>query len=172
MPTPDATYSQDELEHAARELGRSLRPGDVVLLFGPMGAGKTTFTRALAHGLGVARPERVCSPTFNLLLVHAGPVPLVHADLCRLGELGSDAAPSISSAAFEALGLGELADARRVLVVEWAEYWADPPADRLELRLSAPADVPDRRGLAVIPHGARATRLAANWRGVGSARGV
>jgi tRNA threonylcarbamoyl adenosine modification protein YjeE len=170
MSSHDDTFSEDELVLAAHELGRLLRPGDAVLLFGPMGAGKTTFTRALAHGLGVTRPDRVCSPTFNLLLVHPGAVPLVHVDLCRLAELGTDDAPSISSAAFEALGLGELADelgsgaATRVLAVEWAELWTDPPASRLEVRLSPCAGQPDRRRLTVHAHGARASELAQQWR--------
>lgn len=158
---------------AAEALGRLARPGDAILLFGPMGAGKTTFVRALARGLGVTRPERVCSPTFNLLLVHPGPTPLVHVDLCRLGELGGDDAPSISSAAFEALGLGELADelaspdATRVIAVEWAELWADPPAHRLELRLGPHGDL---RRLDVAPFGPRPTELAAKWREGPSAR--
>jgi tRNA threonylcarbamoyladenosine biosynthesis protein TsaE len=173
MSAPDDSFSEEELVLAAHELGRLLRPGDAVLLFGAMGAGKTTFTRALARGLGVTRPDRVCSPTFNLLLVHPGAVPLVHVDLCRLGELGGDDAPSISSAAFEALGLGELADelasgaATRVIAVEWAELWADPPASRLEVRLSSCEGRPERRRLALQAHGPRADELARQWRDTG-----
>lgn len=167
-------YDEAALVRAAEALGRLARPGDAILLFGPMGAGKTTFTRAFARGLGVTRPERVCSPTFNLLLVHPGPTPLVHVDLCRLGELGGEDAPSISSAAFEALGLGELVDelasdaAARVIAVEWAELWADPPAQRLELALA-----PDEglRRLDVRPFGPRPSELAAKWRSTGALRG-
>jgi tRNA threonylcarbamoyladenosine biosynthesis protein TsaE len=178
MSTQDVTLDEAALVHAAHELGRLARPGDAFLLFGAMGAGKTTFTRALARGLGVSRPDRVCSPTFNLLLVHPGPVPLVHADLCRLGELGTDDAPSISSAAFEALGLGELADelasgtSTRVIAVEWAELWLDPPASRLDLSFAlVPAD-PTRRRLTIAAQGARATALAADWRRTGALSGV
>lgn len=174
MSTPDVNLDERELVHAAHELGRLARPGDAFLLFGAMGAGKTTFTRALARGLGVARPDRVCSPTFNLLLVHPGPVPLVHADLCRLGELGTDDAPSISSAAFEALGLGELADelasgtSARVIAVEWAELWVDPPPHRIELRLALALGDPTRRRLSIAAHGPRAIERVAQWRRSGS----
>ncbi len=178
MYTQDETFDEDELVRAAQELGRLARPGDALLLFGAMGAGKTTFTRAFARGLGVARPERVCSPTFNLLLVHPGPVPLVHADLCRLGELGSDDAPSISSAAFEALGLGELADelasgaSASVIAVEWAELWRDPPPDRVELSLALVPGDPGRRRLSIAAHGPRARALVGRWRGMGALEGV
>ena len=72
-------------------LGADLRGGDVVLLRGPMGAGKTTLVRAIARGLGVARPDRVRSPTFAVCMIHAGPIELVHVDLFRLGE--ADSAP-------------------------------------------------------------------------------
>ena len=68
----------------AERLGAGLEGGDVVLLVGEMGAGKTTFTRALARGLGVLRPDRVCSPTFNLRVEHRGPRPLVHVVALRL----------------------------------------------------------------------------------------
>ena len=66
-----------ELDEAAMaewgaRLGAQLRGGDVILLRGPMGAGKTSLTRALARGLGVARPERVSSPTYTVCMVHPG----------------------------------------------------------------------------------------------------
>src|SRR5687767_2656579 len=67
--------------------GGAIDEGPVLLFHGPMGAGKTTFTRALAEGLGVARPDRVCSPTFTLCMVHVGTPgspTLVHVDLFRL----------------------------------------------------------------------------------------
>jgi tRNA threonylcarbamoyladenosine biosynthesis protein TsaE len=116
------------LQDAARALGRVAAPGLVVPLLGPMGAGKTTFTRALAEGLGVRRPDRVRSPTFNVCLVHDGSIPLVHIDLFRFGGLsdGESARP-----AFEALGLHALLDdvargapgdvAASVVVIEWAD---------------------------------------------------
>ncbi len=150
---------------AATSLGRVLQPGDVVMLDGPMGAGKTTFVRALGVGLGLHRPERVCSPTFAVALHHSGSIALDHVDLCRteLGPAGEGA-----SAAFEALGLAELGDgyergtARGVLVVEWSRLWADPPADHIGIAIAIAAD-PARRNLVVSATGPRATARVEAW---------
>lgn len=121
----------------AERLGASLRGGDVVTLRGTMGAGKTTLTRALARGLGVIRPERVCSPTYTVCMIHpanaASVRALVHLDLFRLGEDGL-----VGAAAFESLGLehDELPGDDRVMVVEWSELWVEPPARRLQISLA------------------------------------
>ncbi|TPV94575.1 MAG: tRNA (adenosine(37)-N6)-threonylcarbamoyltransferase complex ATPase subunit type 1 TsaE [Myxococcales bacterium FL481] len=125
--------SESGLHRFGEQLGAVLRSGDVVLLDGPMGAGKTTLTRAIARGLAVHDPEAVCSPTFTLAMRHDGPHPLLHVDLCRLdGSFGDGAA------ALEALGLehDELVSTRHVLVVEWAELWADAPAHALSVRIA------------------------------------
>jgi tRNA threonylcarbamoyladenosine biosynthesis protein TsaE len=162
-----SSLSEAELSAWAERLGSLLQPGDVVLLEGPMGAGKTTFTRALARGLAVDRPDRVCSPTFNICLRHAGPRPLVHVDLFRLAEPAGDAPPitssgSVGASAFEALGLDALVEESvegdAVLVVEWADLWRDPPADHLRVILRMDGD---RRGLVIGASGPRhAARMA------------
>ena len=136
----------------AEALGARLRGGDVVLLSGPMGAGKTRLVRALARGLGVDRPARVCSPTYTVCMVHPGPIPLVHIDLFRLGEDGP-----VGRAAFEALGLehDELPGPERVLVGEWAELWTDPPREHLAIELVRPSGHEGVRRLAVTGRGPR-----------------
>lgn len=148
----------------AEALGARLRGGDVVLLRGEMGAGKTTLVRALARGLAVTRPERVCSPTFAICMIHPGPIELVHVDLFRLGEDGP-----LGDAAFESLGLehGELPGPSRVLVVEWSELWREPPSEHLELTLARAPGRPAIRRLEVRPRGSRWLRDAAVWSGSG-----
>ena len=148
----EAVLDEPAMAAWAERLGAALVGGDVITLRGPMGAGKTTLTRALARGLGVVRPERVCSPTYTVCMIHPvrelgrdRPVTaLVHLDLFRLGEDGP-----IGSAAFEALGLehDELPGDERVMVVEWSELWVDPPARRLQISLARTPD--DRRAVAV-----------------------
>src|SRR5258708_38494790 len=76
--TPEAT------EAAAAALSRHVRRGDLLLLEGEMGAGKTTFVRGLSRGLGVSGD--VMSPTFQLVRVYGGPLQLAHVDLYRVAE--------------------------------------------------------------------------------------
>lgn len=102
------TTTPAETEAAGEELGRRLRQGDVVLLTGELGAGKTTFVRGVTRGVGSDAP--VASPTFQLVRVYPGPVQLAHVDLYRV-EAPSELA---------ALGLDELADEGAV-VVEWGD---------------------------------------------------
>jgi len=91
-----------------RKVGAAAQAGDVVLLEGPLGAGKTVLVRGLAQGLGSR--DDVASPTFVLVRHYAGRLALVHADLYRLNSPGEA----------DRLGLLELAE-EGVLVVEWPE---------------------------------------------------
>lgn len=108
--TEHVTRSAAETEEAAARIGGRFRGGEVVLLSGELGAGKTAFVRGLARGLGVD-PGEVASPTFVLLTAYPGPLTLHHADLYRLDARGAD----------RELGLEELPGPRGVLAVEWAE---------------------------------------------------
>jgi len=107
------TYTtQSELETAAvgRELGTNAAAGDVVLLYGDLGAGKTALVKGLAEGLGIPRDE-VTSPTFTLVQEYrGGRLTLYHVDLYRLDD---------PREVFD-LGLDEIA-ADGVLAIEWAE---------------------------------------------------
>ncbi|GHF88242.1 tRNA (adenosine(37)-N6)-threonylcarbamoyltransferase complex ATPase subunit type 1 TsaE [Amycolatopsis bartoniae] len=125
------------------ELGRKLRAGDLVLLAGPLGAGKTVLTRGIAKGLGVS--GRVSSPTFVLARVHpAGErgVPLVHVDAYRLGG---------DLAQLDDLDLDTDLEASAV-VVEWGEGSAERLSeDYLVVRLQRRDD--DVRIATLEPHG-------------------
>jgi tRNA threonylcarbamoyladenosine biosynthesis protein TsaE len=110
------TRSETETTAVARRLAARLASGDVVLLYGDLGAGKTAFVRGLAEGLGIA-PHEVSSPTFTLIQEYrGGRLPLFHVDLYRLDDPRE----------VEDLGLDEIArDA--VLAIEWAEKLTRPP---------------------------------------------
>ncbi len=113
------THGEAETLALAAELAQGFRGGEVVLLSGELGSGKTAFVRGLAGGLGV-EPAEVSSPTFVLLTSHPGRLTLHHADLYRLRGDGDD----------RELGLEELPGPRGVLAVEWAERLSDVPWPR------------------------------------------
>ena len=136
-------------------LGAALRPGDLVLLSGALGAGKTSLTQGIGAALGVR--GAVTSPTFVLARTHRGPVPLVHVDAYRLRD-----APGAGPASLADLELEEaLEDA--VVVVEWGDGLVESLGDsRLVVRLhrpDAPAAGQERgpggRVAQVVPYGLR-----------------
>lgn len=129
------TNSEEETSAAGERLAARLRPGDVVLLHGDLGAGKTAFVRGLAKGLG-APPEEVSSPTFTLIQEYRGRVPLYHVDLYRLQPI--EAAD---------LGLDELMSRDGVVAVEWAERWNERPAAAWQLTFEHAGN--DRRRILV-----------------------
>lgn len=108
-----ALNQEEDTLSLGRVLGEILAPGDVVLLTGDLGVGKTVLARGLARGLGVGEEYSIASPSFTLLNVYPGRIRFYHADLYRL-EPG------------EALDLELLEEAADgVLAVEWAERLAD-----------------------------------------------
>ncbi len=109
------TTGEEETAAAGERLAAALNAGDVVLLYGELGAGKTAFVRGLARGLGAA-PEDVSSPTFTLVQEYHGRVTLYHVDLYRL-----------EPAEVDDLGLDELVLGDGVVAIEWAERWRGRP---------------------------------------------
>ena len=116
----------DATEALGRRLGTLLFPGAVVALVGPLGAGKTHLTRAIAEGLGVRNPAAVNSPTFVLIQEYPGPVPVYHFDTYRLS----------GPREFAELGADEYLAGDGVCVIEWADKVADfLPAERLTVAI-------------------------------------
>ncbi len=139
-----SSTSADATRRIAERLGSRLRAGDVVALFGDLGAGKTCFVQGLARGLGIV--ANVTSPTFILMRYHPGAPALCHADAYRLE----------SGAELEDLDLEDaLSDA--VVAIEWAERVLEAlPAERVEVRLLAGEG--ETREIRLIARGAALTR--------------
>jgi tRNA threonylcarbamoyladenosine biosynthesis protein TsaE len=116
MASPEiiTTYSERDTFALGQKVASTLQPETFVLLHGDLGAGKTSFVRGMAAGLG-ANPDDVSSPTFVLIQHYKGRMPLVHVDLYRLE----------SGAAVDDLGLEELATGA-VVAIEWAERLPRP----------------------------------------------
>jgi len=119
------TATEAETESAGEELGGTLSSGDVVLLFGDLGAGKTAFVRGLARGIG-APTDDVYSPTFTIVQEYAGrTATLYHVDLYRL-----------EPAEIEDLGLDDLIAGDGIVAIEWADRWHGRPEDAVEVRIA------------------------------------
>jgi tRNA threonylcarbamoyladenosine biosynthesis protein TsaE len=141
------TRSSDETRALGETLGRLLTRGLVIALGGPLGGGKTRFVQGLARGLDVVQPPWVTSPTYTLIHVHQGRLPLYHADVYRL-----------ETADLEEIGFYDLLDGGGVVAVEWAERIAgELPEERLEVTL-APLEG-DVRRVALAAYGLDAVLL-------------
>ena len=106
-----STDSHEKTLTFGEQLGRCLKSGDIIFLFGDLGAGKTTLTQGVCRGLGVNKDEHIRSPTFTLVNLYQGHIPINHIDLYRLD----------SFAEIEALGLEEYLFSEGVSIIEWAE---------------------------------------------------
>ncbi len=138
------TSSVDQTRELAAAVAGLTRPGDVVVLAGDLGAGKTAFVQGFGRGLGVT--DRITSPTFTLVHVYeGGRLPIHHLDVYRLDQL---------SEALD-LGLAEMLDEDGVVLVEWGDAITPVlPQDLLEVRLTF-GDGDDDRVLALRPVGPR-----------------
>jgi tRNA threonylcarbamoyladenosine biosynthesis protein TsaE len=118
------THSEQETADAARTLAGALKSGEVILLSGNLGAGKTAFVRGLAAGLEID-PEDVSSPTFTLVHEYrGGRLTLYHADLYRLDTVAT-----------EDLGLEEMGVSDGVLAIEWPDRLAHSLPGAREVRI-------------------------------------
>jgi tRNA threonylcarbamoyladenosine biosynthesis protein TsaE len=129
LSPPIALPTRRRTTQLAASLAELLLPGDLVILKGDLGAGKTFFTRALARALGVPPSIGITSPTFTLVHEIEAKIPLAHADLYRLNEPGELAE----------LGLRERRGEGAALLVEWGEPYLDAlGGDALVLELAVP----------------------------------
>jgi tRNA threonylcarbamoyladenosine biosynthesis protein TsaE len=122
------TRSEEETELLGERLGSRLEPGSTLLLFGDLGAGKTTLVRGIAKGLGI-EPEEVNSPTFVLINEYRGRLTMYHVDLYR-----------IEGPAIDELGLEELSASGGVVVIEWADRLTRPPQDSIRITIADKGD--------------------------------
>ncbi|GKW47145.1 tRNA (adenosine(37)-N6)-threonylcarbamoyltransferase complex ATPase subunit type 1 TsaE [Planococcus sp. NCCP-2050] len=132
--------SSNETEAFAEKLAKHLKPQDVLTLEGDLGAGKTTFTKGIARGLGIKR--MVNSPTFTILKQYEGSLDLNHFDVYRLEDSDED------------IGFDELFESEAVSVIEWAQFIEEYlPAERLEITLTRLSD--EGRKIEMKPIGTR-----------------
>jgi tRNA threonylcarbamoyladenosine biosynthesis protein TsaE len=134
------TSNAEETFELGKQMGAQLTGGEILLLDGPLGAGKTVFVKGLADGLDID-PEEVTSPSFTLVNPYIGRLPLFHIDLYRLDE-GASAANAVD---LEEL----LTDSRAVIVIEWAERLGGYPLTGNLWRIEISGDGEARRRISI-----------------------
>jgi len=165
-PIPHAIQSQHVLDiishnvaqtiRLGQRLGELLRPGDLILLLGDFGTGKTHLIKGIAQGLGST--DMVNSPSFVLINEYrAGPqhgrMPIFHADLYRIEDADE----------LVGIGLEEAWDGDGVCLIEWAEQAGERiPSEHLAIHLQHLAET--KRTLRLVPHGARYQSLVAEFK--------
>ncbi len=147
------THGPEETQQIGRRLGELAQPGDVLLLVGDLGTGKTCLTQGIARGLGIE--DYVLSPTFVIVREMHGRLPLYHVDLYRLDRLEET----------QDLGLDDYFYDGGISVVEWAEKAIGlMPAEYLRVDLAYVSDT--ERRLSLTPHGKRYDELMEQMRGL------
>jgi tRNA threonylcarbamoyladenosine biosynthesis protein TsaE len=138
QPRAEETTSAEETEALGARIAAGLQPGDVVLVRGDLGAGKTTLIRGACRALGVEEP--VTSPTFTIGQRYAGRVQVSHLDLYRLGAAGvRDEDPAL---------LADYVTADAIAFVEWPEA-AEPGLGRVSLAVEIQHAGGDRRRISL-----------------------
>ena len=120
------TRSSEETIELGRAIAAGLKPPALVLLSGELGAGKTTLTKGIVSGLGVAPEDQVTSPTFTLVHKYSDGATVYHVDLYRVGDFHD----------LESLGLEDLLTEHAVVIIEWPEKFTlrtDWPVVRIQL---------------------------------------
>ena len=141
-------HSTDDTRGIAQAIAKLVRAGDMIVLIGEMGSGKTTFSQHFAHALGVTEP--VTSPTFNLLHNYAGGrLQLHHADLYRLERTGE----------LDDLGLTDLQEAGGVMLVEWGDVVGDALGTGLIVKLAANENADTEDSVSI-------RQIEIDWRGM------
>ena len=126
LPWQLTSASHQQTDWLGQVLGRTLRGGETIALYGPLGAGKTALVRGIAQGLG-ASPTAVTSPTFVVIHEYQGRLPLAHMDWYRIRSLRE----------LESTGVMEYFSGQTVTAIEWADKgFALLPQDRIEVTLS------------------------------------
>lgn len=141
-------HNEVETKAVAAKLAKLLEPGDIILLEGNLGAGKTTFTKGLAEGLGITKVIK--SPTYTIIREYLeGRLPLYHMDVYRLEETGGTD-----------LGLEEYFEGDGVSIVEWATFIPeDLPQEYLQIKLVPVGEELMERELTFDPVGKRYEEL-------------
>lgn len=154
------SHSLEQTRRIGQRLAALLAPGDLILLEGPFGAGKTTFTQGIARGLGV-QDDYITSPTFTLINEYAGRLPLYHVDLYRLE----------TAAQAQDLGLRDYIEGEGVTVIEWPERAAGLlSAEHLAIYLSDIAET--KRALRFHASGPRYAELLEQFKNQAFAPGA
>ena len=110
------SHSPEETLQLGKSLGSSLIPGDIILLNGDLGAGKTHLTQGICYGVGLDKDSYIRSPTFTLINEYQGKLPIYHIDLYRIDNLEE----------IYSLGLEEILFNQGVTIIEWAEKLRSP----------------------------------------------
>lgn len=137
-----------------RRIGEILEPGDVLALWGELGAGKTLLTRGIARGLSISPQIPITSPTFTFINEYEGRLHLYHLDLYRLTDLDE----------LETLPWREALFGDGVAVIEWPERLESSlPEERFDIRISITGE--ESRTLTLIAHGERNRQRLEKWKG-------
>ncbi|MBS4750087.1 tRNA (adenosine(37)-N6)-threonylcarbamoyltransferase complex ATPase subunit type 1 TsaE [Granulicatella sp. zg-ZJ] len=144
--------SEQQMQDVASQLAPYLESGMTILLHGELGAGKTTFTKGLAKGLGITKIIK--SPTYTLIREYLdGRLPLYHMDVYRLEDIGGDE-----------LGFEEYFDGEGVCIVEWSQFIQETlPKQVLHIYLDRVPNQEDARVLKSVAHGPKYDALIQKW---------